>query len=446
MLLVLAALGLTACSSGSGSSMPTTLPPRPALANFVPSSAVVTSQRSVQLAPTGPPQVAVTYISQQQSSSGFTYRDLLILSWDHYARRWVDVFDGSKVQAPGETGGPAQDNTVLPTSANVERLEDFPLASVPGRTDLVFWSFLNFGANGNLEVDIVHFDGQTASVQYFESYSPSPQGGTPSVTGKAPNEQLSIPAGWLTSDDPECCAIRGYVNTIVFRTQTLSGGYKSSTYVLTASTQPWLGVYAVIPLNPNGTTPPPNPIVVSVVPGSPAAGVLHPGDQFLGVSGETVPSASDLGPPVIDEIAKNLPGATIPLEILRGGTQTVVNIPLASTAATAYVAASAPEVGYLGVEVGTQGAQAGTPAGAFVEQVEDGSPAAASRLIAGDVITSIGSTSVTSADALTMALYLMTPGTSVMVAYVGPNSGAASTTVTLAPYPSSGVSPSVVAI
>jgi hypothetical protein len=45
-----------------------------------------------------------------------------------------------------------------------------------------------------------------------------------------------------------------------------------------------------------------------------------------------------------------------------------------------------------------------------------------------------------------MALYLITPGTSVMVAYVGPNSGAASTTVTLAPYPSSGVSPSVVAI
>ena len=150
MLLVLTAALLTACSSNAGSSSTTSLPPRPALSRFVPTSAVVTSQRSVQLTPSGPPQVAVTYISQKQTSAGFTYRDLLILSWDYFAHRWVDVFDGSKVPNPNAIGG-SQDNAVLPADANVERLEDLPLSSAHGRTDLVFWSFLNFGANGSLE-------------------------------------------------------------------------------------------------------------------------------------------------------------------------------------------------------------------------------------------------------------------------------------------------------
>jgi hypothetical protein len=74
MLPLLPALGLTACSSGSASTTPTTLPPRPPLANFDPSSAVVTSQRSVQLAPAGPPQVAVTYVSRRQSSRVSSWR------------------------------------------------------------------------------------------------------------------------------------------------------------------------------------------------------------------------------------------------------------------------------------------------------------------------------------------------------------------------------------
>jgi hypothetical protein len=388
--------------------------------------------------------VAVTYISQQATTPGFTYRDLLILSWDHYAHRWVTVFDGSKIQAPGQTGGSNQDSAVLPSAANVSRLEDFPIASAPGQTDLVFWSFINFGANGSLELGIVHFDGQTASLPYFEDYYPA-NSGLPHATGIAPHQQLAIPAGLHTVDDPECCAVRDYTDTVGWRTQTYSGG-KSTTYVITASTQAWLGAYVVLPLNPDGTTPPPNPVVLSVVSGSPAAASLRPGDVLLGVSGDTAPTSGDLGPAVIDEIAKNLPGTTVPLEILRGGSQMVVNVTLASTASPGYAPNSAPEVGYLGVGVQTQGAQSGTPAGALIEQVEASSPAATAGLVAGDEITSVGSTPVSSSDSLSTALYLIQPGTSVQVAYVDPNGAATTTTVTMGSYPSSGPSPQVTSI
>ncbi len=447
-MLVLMTMSLAACSgNGSGSAPSTTQPPHPKLSDFVPSNAVVSSVKAVQMTPSGPPQQAVTYTSQDQSStSGFTYQDLLILSWDHYARRWVDVFDGSKVQAPGATGGPAQENTVLPQDANIVRLEDFPLESSPGRVDLVFWSFLNGGANGNLEVGIVHFDGQTASIPYFDTYTPSPAGSGPSATGIAPHEQLSIPAGWLTADDPQCCAIRGFVNTVGFRTQTLSGGYKSSTYVITSSTQSWLGAYVALPPNTSGGSTVPNPVVITVVPGSPAAGVLQPGDQLISVAGVTVPTSSDLGPPVIDQIAKGLPGTTIALTILRGGSERVLNITLASTASPAYSAASAPEPGYLGVQVATEGAQNGSPAGALVESVESNSPAETAGLVAGDILTSIGSTPVTTDQGLAEALYEISPGTGVQVAYVDETGAAHAVTVTIGAYPTDNPGPTVTSV
>jgi hypothetical protein len=441
ILLGLVAAGLASCSSTS-STPTTTLPPRPALSNFVPSSAVVTSQRTAQLTPTGPPQEVVTYISQQSSSVGFTNRDLLILSWDQYASRWVDVFDASKVRAPGQSGA---DSTVLPCQANVVRLEDFPLTSAPGRTDLVLWLYLNFGANGNLEVAVVHFDGQTASVAYLESYPPAHQG-NPTVVGVAPRQQISIPAGWLTSVDPECCAVRDFTDTVGFHTQVLSGGYHSSTYFVTGSTQSWLGVYAVEPLNPNGATPPPNPIVVTVVPGSPAAGVLRPGDQLLSVSGANVSATGLLGPAVIDEVAKNLPGAAVPLSILRNGNQLVVNVTLASRAAPSYSSTTAPSVGYLGVQVSTQAAQGSSPAGVLIQGVESGSAAGTAGLVTGDEITSIGSASVSSVDSLSTVLYLTPPGTSVQIAYVGTDGVPAMAAVTMGSWPTSGAAPSVVAI
>jgi hypothetical protein len=394
------------------------------------------------MTPTGPAQRVVTYISQQQTSSGFTYRDLLVLSWDPYAQRWVSVFDGSKVQSPGGVGSSGQSNAVLPTNANVGELKYFPITPTSHRTDLVFWDFQNFGANGNLDVGIVHYDGQTASLPYFESYDP-PEHGSPTLVGEAPNQQLSIPVGWLTSVDPECCAVRSYVNVIGWRTQTYSGGTTGSSYVVTSSTQSWLGAYVAYPLEVGSGEAQPNPIVINVVKGGPAAGLLQPGDQLIAVSGEPDTTTGGNGPIVIDEIAKNQPGTTIPLEVLRDGTQQVINIKLGSTSAPAFTTASTPDVGYLGVQAATQAAQSGVPAGAVIEQVEDSSPASSAGLTAGDVITSIGSTSVTSYEALTTSMYLLSPGTTVQVAYVDPSGNPQTTNVTIGSYPTDGGGPIV---
>jgi hypothetical protein len=101
---------------------------------------------------------------------------------------------------------------------------------------------------------------------------------------------------WLTDDDPQCCAIRTYVETVGLRNQTEPGGYHTRTYVVTSSTQSWLGVYAAMPPSTSSGSQP-DPIVVSVVPDGPGVGILQPGDQLLSVAGASVPSSSDLGPP-----------------------------------------------------------------------------------------------------------------------------------------------------
>lgn len=430
-------LALAGCAGNQAGSTPATQPPKPSLSSFVPTSAIVTGEQSVQLLPTGPAQVVVTYTSQDQATSGFTYRDLIILSWDQFPKRWVNVFDGSKVPAPAARALSDQSNAVLPTSANIVRLESFPIRSAKGRTDLAFWSFLNFGADGSLEVGIVHYDGQTASVSYFQTYHPASQG-TPELIGQTPHQQLSISAGWLTMDDPQCCAIRTYVNTVGYRSQTYPGGSTGEAYVVTSSTQSWLGANLAIPHDSSGGTTKPNPVVTSVIPGSPAAPALRPGDQLVSVSGASAPADSSLGPPVIDEIAQSLPGATIPLVILRSGAQQVVNVTLASTASTADAQTSPPQVGYLGVEV-VNGLYGIT--GATITQFSSESPAESAGLSAGDTITSIGSTPISSAQALGSALLLLPPGTSAQVAYEDQSGTGSSVTVQVGAYPSDSDTP-----
>ena len=141
---------------------------------------------------------------------------------------------------------------------------------------------------------------------------------------------------------------------------------------------------------------------MTVVPGSPAAGVLQVGDKLVGVAGVSAPSSATNGPPFMDEIAKSLPGSKVALNIVRGTTPMVVNVTLGSTAEATYTKSSAPSPGYLGLDVTTE-----TPAlqseygfvpsaGAVVLSVVDNSPAANAGLAEGDVITSFNSTPITS--------------------------------------------------
>ena len=44
--------------------------------------------------------MVVTYVMPEPSNPGVNSRDLLILSWDRYVKRWTTVFDGAKFPTP----------------------------------------------------------------------------------------------------------------------------------------------------------------------------------------------------------------------------------------------------------------------------------------------------------------------------------------------------------
>ena len=254
----------------------------------------------------------------------------------------------------------------------------------------------------------------------------------------------------MTTADPQCCAVRTYVNTVALRKQSFKGGYQQTNYVVTASTQSWLGVYALLPDQTNGTYP--NPVVMTVVPGSPAAGVLQVGDQLVGVAGMSAPSSATNGPPFMDEVAKSQPGSKVALNIVRGTTPMVVNVTLGSTAEAAYTKSSAPSPGYLGLEVTSM-----TPAlqsqyglvpsaGALVLSTVANSPAANAGLVQGDVITSFNSTPVTSSQTLQNTSELTPSFTNVQVGYTDTSGNPQTASIMLGSYPEDSPGPEVTSI
>jgi PDZ domain len=425
----------------------TSNPPKPVLGRYVPATAQVTGESSVHLTAKGPAQVVITYEPASTNSSGSSSRDLIILSWDHFAKRWVSVFDGAKILAPGSSGSLAQ-NAVLPSNATVFHFSYGPIESGTNERDLEFFSSYNFGANSFGAVGIVHYDGHVANLSYYTTYVPG--NGAPRVTGPAGHQELKIPEAWLTDVDPECCAVRNFIDTVGLRSHTSTGGFHSSTYVVTASTQSWLGVFAAFTL-PEGGAPQAAPTVLTVVKGSPAAGILQPGDQLIGVAGTPPSPNSDLGPPVIDEIAKALPGSTIALTIERAGAQRVVNITMGSTASRAFTAGSPPTPGYVGANITSMTpslrSQYGfTPtSGAVVLTVVPGSPADTAGIQQGAVITSFGATPITTSDDLQTALELTPPGTTVRIGYwYGTTQQTA--TVTMGTFPADDPGPEITSI
>jgi S1-C subfamily serine protease len=100
-------------------------------------------------------------------------------------------------------------------------------------------------------------------------------------------------------------------------------------------------------------------------------------------------------------------------------------------------AAQADSYGYgNGFGYGYGGGDTSTPStGAIIAEVLQGSPAAKSGLAAGDVITAVGSTKVTTPTTLTNALLRYSPNNNVNVTYVDGNGTTQHTSVTLATGP-----------
>ena len=164
-------------------------------------------------------------------------------------------------------------------------------------------------------------------------------------------------------------------------------------------------------------------VVSEVVAGSPAdrAG-LQPGDIIVELDGETIDGSSDLR----NSVGLVPVESTVPLVYLRDGERHSVNVTIAESAGVALAAAGGSSIPQLqGAEFRNLAAgdpQYGRVQGVLVASVADGSPAARSGLMAGDVITSVGGRTrfaVRSVDELsqivqqlrgTFALYILRDG------------------------------------
>lgn len=374
------------------------------LLRFIPSDYLVTKESSIRLTQSGPPLTVVTDQEELNNSDGAP-EDLLLLSWDRFAHRWLKVFDGADAPTPDPVFSAFLPQGIGNQSANINGLAYRTIAAAPRRRDLVFWAFDSPGANGELDVGIIHWNGQTASVVYSTSLLDGSV--APIVAGVAPHQSLHLSAPWIDQADALGDPIRNF-NQVVAWEPNPPGDGPGSSYQVISDTRSWLGVYTIDKPGIPVTLSSPQ-LVVAVAPGSPADGVLQFGDELLSVEGVSVPNDN-----IFDEVASQQPGTRISLSIVRAGTLMSVELKLSSYGASSiYPLISEPEyggtsAGYTGLEVATDTPSLasadglGTTSGAVVMKIEPGSPAASTDLQVGDVITSFDNETVTSAGDLTI--------------------------------------------
>lgn len=429
-------------SASGAMPLPTGSPPAPQLAELVPTNAQVASETWVRLNGIVP-QVVVTYDEPSSSAPNGTAKDLMLLAWDKFAKRWVAVFDAAKTPQPGSETYASTGTTeaILSPNADIFTLSYSTIIPIAGQTDFAFWDSFSFGANAPFGFYIVHYDGQNASLVY----NGGGENGSAQVVGDAPNQRLSVTLQWTTAVDAMCCPVRNYTQQIGWMSPTtVQGVTESGGFGVLSDNRSWLGVFVADEPGQDGATPPP-PIVMTVVPGSPSDGILKPGDELLSVAGATPHNAeggiATLGPEVIDEVATEMPGSAIVLSIERGGQQIQENINLSSYANPDQIKAIAPTPGLLGVEVETDSTAIqsdyglGTSQGAYITTVDSGSAADQAGLVGGDVITEFNGYPVTDTHDLSTAVLLSPAFSTASITYV--DSGGASRTlnVEMSPYP-----------
>jgi hypothetical protein len=412
--------------------LPSGSPPAPVLSDLLSPDDHVVSESWVRL--TGKtPQVVVTYTKSVASPNG-TATDLVLFAWDGFAKRWVPVFDAANAPAPDSSSN--QD--ILPANALVTGLTHTTITPTPGRTDLTLSADYTFGADVFSATDILHYDGQTASVVYSGD-----SGGK--VTGAVPHQQLTMTNSWVDPVDAACCPVRNYTQTVGWDASPLPGTSIPTGYQLLSDTRSWMGVYVatrVVNGSSTGTSSSPPPVVMSVASNSPASGLLQPGDQLLSVSGIPQPSnPAMLGPVIIEQIDSQQPGTVVALSILRGDKQLTENITLSSYANPAEGQAIPPAPGFLGVEADTS-SPSSTP-GAYIQTVVSGTAASQAGLQSGDVITSVGTSRISSPQDLTNALFAIAAGTTSQLGYVDSAGVSHTVNVTLGVWPSSGTDSTV---
>jgi hypothetical protein len=278
------------------------------------------------------PDAIVTSVSPLTGPEGFHSEDLQVLSWDPLADRWEIDFDAQHVASNTFYVSTETSNTGPGLLTPTSRTDATPLLDpdaqvtvgpvrfehlLPGSGEqLVFSEVSNYGGSGvPAELVVVDFHGGLANVIYEWS-------GDGGVNYRIVDNQIVAHAEYWTSSDPHCCPVRSY-RFVVGRT---SGRYLSEL----SDQRPWLGVYAK-PLAGGASSSPVK--IVGVVPGSPAAAVIHPGDVVLAVRNPPKlrnASGNLLGPVFYDQVAALDAGQTVHLLVSRNGVRLELSVKLAS--------------------------------------------------------------------------------------------------------------------
>jgi PDZ domain-containing protein len=328
-------ISVTACGSGAAGLSSGGRVPAPPLSRLVPSPQRVLAVHQFRLGGGPAPEIAVTTAAAAPAFPGAgAPQDLLLLAWDKYASRWFVAYDAARdpvasVSEPDTAMSSPRSLAAPPrpllragfgvTGLAVRQLRD---QDGPG-SDLLFWANVQYGDGTGLAAGILHFSGQTATVPWALLTG---EPGRVAVAGTAPHQQVAVTTGWQTPVDPHCCPVRGY-QFVVGRPARAAPG---TGYQVLSDDRPWLGAFVSAPLAAAGA--PARATVLRVVPGSPADGLLRPGDVLAGVAGTAAPRGTLLGPAVVDEFAAHREGDRVRLRIQRGGATMTVTVTLGSRA------------------------------------------------------------------------------------------------------------------
>lgn len=307
--------------------------PAPRLAQFVPPTQRVLRIDRVHLDSGQVPETAViTTASSPSSASSYAAEDMLLLAWDHYAHRWTLIYNAARdnvdvAYEPDAFTDSFEANylpaptPLIPKGLGVASIHLAEIRDQPhGAADLLVTATVLFADGFGQEIGIIHYDGNVAKV----TWAFLARGGGVTVIGPQRHQQVAVTSLWTTASDPQCCPARSYRFVLARASEPQVGEY----YQVIADNRPWIG--AIITEQPPQSANS-QAAVVSVVPGSPAAGLVRPGDILTAINGSPAPSHG-LGPAIFDQLAAYQPGQTISLDILRHGHPLTVRIKLGSLA------------------------------------------------------------------------------------------------------------------